>query len=85
MFEVKLTARARRELKALSRLHRRVVLEALRELRTDPFVVGKPLGRELTGRLTFRVGVYRIVYKVNKEDRTVLIFTTGYRGMVYSS
>lgn len=59
------------------------MLEALAEISDDPFV-GKPLTRELTGRFSLRVGVYRIIYSVNRKDKTVHVFTAGYRSVVYN-
>jgi mRNA-degrading endonuclease RelE of RelBE toxin-antitoxin system len=38
---------------------------------------------ELTGKFSFRVGVYRIIYKVNKKDKVVDILTAGHRATVY--
>jgi len=55
---------------------------ALAEIKEEPFL-GKPLARELTGKFSFRVGVYRIIYKVNKKDKVIDILTAGHRATVY--
>src|SRR4030066_267620 len=52
--------------------------QSWKETNEEPFL-GKPLTRELTGRFSFRVSVYRIIYKVSKKDRTIDILTIGHR------
>jgi mRNA-degrading endonuclease RelE of RelBE toxin-antitoxin system len=51
----------------------------------DPQRVGKPLLRELSGYLTARRGVYRIIYRVNEERRTVEVVRIDHRSRVYRS
>jgi len=46
--------------------------------------LGKPLSRELSDKVSFRVGVYRVVYKVNRKDNKILILRVGHRSKVYS-
>jgi mRNA interferase RelE/StbE len=82
MYEIILTARAKKELKLLSKRHQISIGRILEELKDDPYL-GKPLTRELTGKLSFRVGVYRIIYKVNKKDKIIAILTAGHRARVY--
>jgi len=53
------------------------------ELKEDA-TIGKPLTRELTGRFSLRVGVYRIIYTVNKTDEIVHVITAGHRSVVYN-
>lgn len=83
MFSIKLTASAKRELKNISRLHKRAVSLVIEELKDDP-TLGKPLGRELLGKFSFRVGVYRIVYKINQKDKNILVLRIGQRSRVYN-
>jgi len=80
--KIKLTARAKRELKNISKSHRLVLKEILNELKEDPYL-GKPLTRELTRRYSYRIGVYRIIYKVSKKDKIIYIITAGHRATVY--
>lgn len=82
MFRVQLTARTRKELKNLSKTHQLSIGHILEELKDDPFI-GKPLTRELTNRFSYRIGVYRIIYKINKNDKIVYILTVGHRSTVY--
>lgn len=82
MFKLKISSQARRELKKLKERHQKALVAALEELIEDPFM-GKPLTRELTGKFSLRVGVYRIIYTVNRQNKTVQILTAGHRSTVY--
>lgn len=82
MFKIKLTAQARRELKSLSVLDKLRLGEIIEEFKDDPFV-GKSLSRKLTGKFSYRVGVYRIIYKINETDKIVNVLSAGHRSLVY--
>lgn len=83
MYTVKLTAKAERELKKLSREDRLSIGEIIEELQGDP-LIGKTLGRELIRKFSYRVGVYRVIYLVNKEDKIVTILSAGHRETIYN-
>ncbi len=83
MYKLLISPKAEKGLKRLKIEHQHAVLEALIEISDDPFV-GKPLTRELTGRFSLRVGVYRIIYSVNKSDKTIHILTAGHRSVIYN-
>ncbi len=83
MFRIKIAAKARRELKNISKLHKDSIDLILKEIKDDPYI-GKPLTRELTGRYSCKISVYRIVYTINKKDKKVYIITAGHRAKVYS-
>ena len=53
-----------------------------KDLETDPFV-GKPLRAGLKGLWSLRVGKYRVVYKVVREEGIVQLITIGHRKKVY--
>lgn len=82
MFRLKLTTRAKRELKNISHRHRIALSNIFEDIKDDPDI-GKPLGRELAGRFSYKVSVFRIIYKVNKKDKIITILTAGHRGTVY--
>ncbi len=82
MFKVKLTEKAKKELKQISRRHQLALGQIFDELKEYP-LLGKPLGRGLKGRFSYRINVYRIVYKVIEKDKIVYILTAGHRGKVY--
>ena len=82
MYKLRISSKAEKEIKGILHRHQRAIVLALVEIKEDPFL-GKPLTRELTGRFSFRVGVYRLVYKVNMEDKIIDILTVGHRSTVY--
>ena len=83
MYNLLISPKAGRRLKTLKIEHQRAVLEALTEISEDPFV-GKPLTRELTGRFSYKIGIFRIIYKINESNKTVRIITAGHRSTVYN-
>jgi len=83
MYTIRLTAKAKSEFKDISIRHLQALSEIFDDLKDDPFL-GKPLTRELIGRYSYRVGVFRLIYKVNQKDQTITILTAGHRSTVYS-
>lgn len=55
---------------------------ALEALKTNPFL-GKPLKDRLKGKYSLRVGVYRIVYSIEKQEITIYILDIAHRREVY--
>ena len=83
MFKLKITSQAKSQLKQISKKHHQLAISnALDEIKEDPFM-GKSLSRELTGRFSYKVGVYRIIYKINEKDKIVYILSAGHRATVY--
>ncbi len=82
MYELRVYKKAQRGIKKISRLYQRALLEALAEIQENP-LSGKPLTRELTGRYSYKVGDYRVVYKINKKDQIIQVITAGHRSTVY--
>jgi len=58
------------------------VAQALESLKQDPFR-GKPLRHKLKGQLSLRVGIYRIIYTVERQKVTVYILDIGHRRKIY--
>lgn len=82
MYKLRISLKAENEIKKISHPHQKAIILSLAEIKEEP-LLGKPLTRELTGRFSFRVAVYRIIYKVNKKDKTIDILTIGHRATVY--
>ena len=82
MYKLRISSKAEKEIKKISHPHQEAIILTLKEIKADPFL-GKPLTRELTGRFSFRVGVYRIAYKVNMKDKIIDILTAGHGATVY--
>ncbi len=83
MFELKISPKAEKRIKKLKKEYQIEIIEALTEIREDPFL-GKPLTRELTRRFNYKFKAYRIIYKVNWKDRIVDILDADHRERVYS-
>lgn len=82
MYKLHISSKARKEIKKIPHPHQKAIILALAEIKEDP-LLGKPLTRELTGRFTFKVGVYRIIYTINRKDKIVTILTAGHRATIY--
>ena len=82
MYKLRVSSKAEKEIKKITHSHQKPIILALKEIQDDPFL-GKPLRRELTGKFSYRVGVYRIIYKVNKKDKIIDVLTTGHRATIY--
>jgi len=84
MYKLVIAPRAKKELKAIAKLqHRQAIITAIEELKDDPYA-GKPLLRELTGKYTYRVGAFRIIYTINPQNKTVNLLTAGHRSHIYN-
>lgn len=82
MFELLISTKAKRKIKLLKKLHQEAIISAFSEISENPYL-GKPLTKELTGRLSFRVGVHRIIYTIDQTDNVIRILDAGHRATVY--
>ena len=84
-YKLELTDRASRELEKIAHrepgLYRRLA-HALDDLERDPFQ-GKPLKGELKGFWSYRVGSYRVVYRIYRNKLLVVIIDIGHRREIY--
>jgi mRNA interferase RelE/StbE len=83
-YTVAWTAPARR---ALTRLPEKVATAAVEflygSLAASPYRVGKPLKLGLQGLHSARRGDYRIIYRINDEDRRVDVIAIEHRSDIY--
>jgi len=56
--------------------------KALEDLKQNPHR-GKPLVAKLKGRYSLRIGVYRVIYEVEKKKFVVYILDIGHRKDIY--
>lgn len=82
MYRVIVAPKANKELKKIALLYQEAISEAIEDLEDNP-LSGKPLSRELTGRYSYKIGVYRIIYTVNWKDKKGFIMSAGHRSVVY--
>mgnify|MGYP001567447826 CR=1 FL=1 len=83
MYKIRLSPEAKSQLKKLKIIHKDAIASVIEDLKEDPYL-GKPLGRELSRRYSYRVGVYRVIYKIIKEDSVVEVLSAGHRSVVYN-
>ena len=84
MYKLRISLQAQKELKKINKLHRQLVISALEDIKENPFQ-GKLLKRELSGKVAYRIGVYRIIYKIDASDKIINIITAGHRSVVYKN
>ena len=82
MYAIIISPYAKRELKKIEKTYEQALSEAIKEIKEDPFL-GKPLIREFTGKFSYRVGLFRIIYKIDTKDKIVNILTAGHRSLIY--
>ncbi len=81
-YSVKIKASAAKQLARLDAGTRRLLVEQIDRLATDPHV-GTALKGELDGLRRVRVGAYRIVFEVRNRELLVLVIRVGHRSGVY--
>ncbi len=82
MYRLIISPKAQKQLKSIKQNHQLAVKLAIEDIKEHP-TLGKSLTRELTGKFSYRVGIYRIIYKVNEKDKIINILTARHRGDVY--
>lgn len=76
------TEEAARKIQGLDKSIRDRVAKAVGRLRENP-ELGKRLTGLLSDRFSYRVGDWRILYKIRRHELLVLILTVGHRRDVY--
>lgn len=56
---------------------------ALSEIKSNPFNAGKPLNGKRAGQYSYRIGAYRIIYRIEKQLLIVFVIEFGHRQGVY--
>lgn len=82
IYKVKITSRAKRDIKSISKSHQIALSNIIEELKHDP-LLGKALRKDLLGKYSYRLGAYRVIYIVNSQNQTITVLTVGHRSKVY--
>lgn len=83
-YELRISGPAQRQLGRLTEGAAAAIAEfMLSALVEAPHRVGRPLQRELSGLHSARRGVYRIVYEIDDDARTVTILRIDHRAHAY--
>lgn len=83
MYHLRIATKAQKEIRRIKKIHLQEVQEAIQNIKEDPSI-GKPLGEDLLNRFSYRIRVYRIIYKVNEKDKIISIISAGHRSTVYN-
>ena len=81
-YSLRIKASAAKALRRIARADRMRLIEAIDRLRDEP-TAGSALKGEFAGLRRLRVGSYRIIYEVMREELVVLVVRVGHRGTVY--
>lgn len=82
MYRLIISPQAQKEIKKIKISHQSAIRIAVEDLQEYP-LTGKLLGRELLGKMVYKVGVYRIIYQINQKDKVVNILSAGHRAKIY--
>lgn len=83
-YDVQFTGPARRAMQGVPpRIVAAIIEFAYGALSSGPRRVGKPLVRELAGLFSARRGPYRLVYRIDDEERGVYIVHIDHRADIY--
>ncbi|MFH1725995.1 MAG: type II toxin-antitoxin system RelE/ParE family toxin [Elusimicrobiota bacterium] len=82
IYRVRYTQEAARRIRKLDAAVKERIRKAIKKLSEHP-ASGKCLTGLLSGRWSYRVGDWRILYKVRKSELLILILTAGHRREIY--
>lgn len=82
MYRIVLARTAKKDIASLDKKQKTRVIAALLDLRKDPYM-GKKLKGKLRNYYSLRVLPYRIIYGIDKPDKTIFIIRIGHRRGVY--
>jgi len=74
--------RSFRDLTKKDKQLRERIIKSIEKLKDNPYL-GKPLSRNLAGLRSLRVGKYRVIYKIDEENKVIWLITVGHRKDVY--
>jgi mRNA interferase RelE/StbE len=83
-YQVKITTFANDSAKRLNPEIKKAAKAALKELAENPYL-GKELQTELSGFWSYRFLRYRIVYKVDRQEKTIIVWAIGHRRDIYET
>lgn len=84
MYKIEYVESVKDDLSSISKSNKEQIRKAIeKKLATNPIEFGKPLQYSLKGLRRLRVGDYRVIFRIEEENKTVLIVKVGHRGEVY--
>ena len=83
-YQVKITPFANRASKKFSPEVKKAAKAALKELAKNPYL-GKELQAELSGFWSYKFLRHRIIFKVDTQKKTVIVWAVGHRRDIYEA
>lgn len=81
-FRIRLTPEAGRLIYKLHPENKKLIKVSLKELRKNPHL-GDELQEELFGFRSYKPKRYRIIYKIDEDERAVLVYHVDHRRDIY--
>lgn len=81
-YKILLSRKSSNFLNKLDKKQKTIIKSKLRKLSTNP-ELGKPLLGRLRGLWNLRVGIYRAIYQIRREEICVFILKIGHRKNIY--
>ena len=81
-YKFRFTPEAAKLLRKLHPDNKKMIKNGLKILQKNPDT-GRDLQEELSGFKTYRIKRYRIIYKIDEEQRMISIYHVGHRSDVY--
>lgn len=84
MYKITYTAQAAKSLLKMPRNTAKLIREKLEQVAVDPFAT-TPNAKKLQGRSGYRlrVGDWRVIYEINKDEVVIIVLKIAPRGEVY--
>lgn len=82
MFDIKFKKRALRFFSKLNRSDQEIIGKKIDKLKINS-ELGKPLTGTLSGLWSLRVGKYRVLYEIRKNELLIYVLGIGHRKKVY--
>ena len=82
MFKLLYTKEAKTAIDKLPTKKKRQIKETIERIAENP-EIGKRLTHELKGLLSYRLGAYRIIYRIYHKEIMVFVLTVGHRKDIY--
>lgn len=82
MYRLFIAPSSKKQFTSIKKIYQQGINSTLLELKENPYY-GKALIKDLVGKFSFRVGVYRVIYKINEKDKIISILNIGHRATVY--
>lgn len=83
MYEVEITPAAKRQIKKLTTIVQRAIIERLEQLAIEPRPLGVLKMEKEEDLYRVRVGDYRIIYEIQDRVLLIVVVKVGHRSNVY--